>query len=129
MDHRQIKYESLREDEIFWARLSEMPWLEAEEECVKRKENLNLQIAMLLTAKNESRSKNESERIGREIQALHQTHGMLTDKIKWYRTRLSQVTWQRAVTAIWGKEGYDACRDWMVANEVFYNGRAAPLEK
>jgi hypothetical protein len=108
-----------RDDRVFWERLEEMPWLEAEQECVIRREDLCLQLAVVNRALSDT---GKESRAGRELAgAVHDINGqlgLLNERIKFLRKAQDRISWGKAVTALWGEEGYAACRAWMEAQRV-----------
>lgn len=107
------------EDAIFWERLADMPALEAEHECVLRREQNNLTLAMLNSerakVKEEGRYKHQVEllRIDAATCELQAQMTKLTGKIKELRKLQARICWRAAVLALYGEEGVAACLVWM----------------
>lgn len=107
------------EDAIFWERIAEMPWVEAEQECVSRREQLAGRIQEL-TIERMSAVLKHREEVGTEIADCAAQLTRLNGRIKYLRKAQDNVNWRKAVTALWGQEGYEMCREWLVREEVEY---------
>lgn len=117
----------MREDltvKQFLERVSHMPLEEAETELVLRKEQAALDLAMLHTelhrlgemGANKKKKTLEGVQCGRAIQVVHQDMTLIGEALREVRSKLERVTWQRAVQAVFGSEGYDKCRLWIAIN-------------
>ena len=108
------------EEAIFWDRLQGMPWIEAEQELVLRRERLAAGHVRMSEKKEKAlRVGNLSlaRHIGREMDAANKTMTVLTERIKFYRKRQESAKWANAVKAIFGQDGFEACRVWMAQQE------------
>jgi hypothetical protein len=107
------------DDAIFWERLAGMPALEAEHECVLRREANCLALAMLNTErtriKEEGRYKHQVElaRIDADTRELQAQMTKLTGKLKELRKLQTRIAWRSAVQALYGEDGVAACLVWM----------------
>ncbi len=112
------------DDAIFWDRLADMPALEAEHECVLRREANVLTLAMLNTErariKAEGRYKHEAEllRIDAATCELQAQMTKLTGKVKELRKLQTRIEWRAAVQALYGADGVAACLVWMEQQRV-----------
>lgn len=107
------------DDAMFWERLADMPALEAEHECVLRRENCCLQVAMLreeaarVRAEHRGGWQRELERIGAGSAAAMAQLTKLNERIKELRKLQDRIAWRRAVEALYGQDGVTACLVWM----------------
>jgi len=112
-----------RDDQQFWDRIADMPWLEAEQECVLRRENNALQIAMLtqerarLQDERGVRRGGEIDRIGVEISTLGSQNCVLNERIKYMRKVGDIVSWRKAVTEVLGREAYEQIAEHLARTE------------
>lgn len=107
----------------FLERIAEMPDIEAEQEIVLRKEHAALEVAMLQRelAREKARAGAKSAaviQIGHALQVCAQDNTRLNASLKDVRARMERLSWGNAVRAVFGSEGYEACRVWMEANRV-----------
>lgn len=116
------------DDAMFWERLVGMPALEAEQECVLRRENCCLQVAMLTEEATRVRAEHrggwqrELKQIGAGITATHAQLTKLNERIKELRKLLERIRWRQAVEALYGQEGVTACLVWMEQQGVLPGG-------
>lgn len=111
--------------DVFLERVREMPDIEAKEQIEMRREGLSLQYNLLLTARQElapfvardSRDRAEYRRLGVELVTIGYDMGVLRVALKEINARMDRVNWAKAVTALYGQEGFNACRMWMAAAE------------
>ncbi len=105
----------------FLRRVRHMPDIEAEEQIVMRQEQLSLQIALITKERRaldgNFRKSAEWRALGQELHVLAQDGSPLRDELKQIRSRRERLSWQRAVRACFGDDGYEQCRVWMAANE------------
>jgi len=108
------------EDRMFWERLEEMPWSEVEQECVSRREQLCLQIAMLESRLNEcDKLSAEGRELGTAKQAVQSQLTMVGERMKYARRLMTKIEWRAAVFEIYGQEGIDQCSEWIAAREQY----------
>lgn len=106
------------DDAMFWDRLAEMPYVEAEHECVLRREELCLQLSMLNTEKtnliNDGHHNTKAIRdIGAAQKEVQSQLTKLNERIKELRKLQSRIDWRAAVAALYGEEGVVDCLVWM----------------
>lgn len=102
------------EDRIFWERLADMPWLEAEQECVLRREDIVLQINMLNSMRTDiGKSSAKAKELGRAQFDCQSQLVMLNEQIKYLRKIQDQVKWRRAVETLFGREACEQCVVWI----------------
>lgn len=79
-----------------------------------------LQLNMLSSQKPEPGAGRirEEKLIAQEIAQIQCSLSVINERIKHYRKVANSLSWSNAVKAIFGQEGYEQCREWMVANEV-----------
>jgi hypothetical protein len=106
----------------FLERVRHMPDEEAEIEIVLRLESHRLEYAVATQARQElagnSKRKAEFVALGRELQILSQDGGRMREELEMVRKRMERLNWGRTVRAVFGDEGYEQCRVWMLANCV-----------
>lgn len=106
------------DDAMFWDRLAEMPHIEAEHECVLRREELCLQLAVLRTEMNELIKRGHTKTVSlREVTAAQsEVQAQLTklnERIKELRKLQSRIDWRAAVATLYGEEAVVECLVWM----------------
>lgn len=118
--HRFEEFPTPPEEAIFWERLRGMPAVEAEQECVLRREYMLLQMNMLKNQKPEPGPGRirEQKRINEEIWLMQQTIGVINERMHFYRNVRNNASWSNAVKALFGQDGWNQCREWVVAQEV-----------
>ncbi len=99
-----------RDDQVFWDRIADMPWVEAELECVKRREELTQQRHDL-----EAEVLSQTHRQRRDLAKLNakEIDGQLTllnERIKWLRKVQARVSWAEACRAVLDHETYTEVR-------------------
>lgn len=105
-------------DSIFWDRLADMPFAEAEQECVIRRENNSLEIAMLqqeisaILDRTGVRNQ-EAKSIGSEMAGIMAQNTILNERIKYLRRLQDKVKWKEAVRAVFGDDAVDQCVVWI----------------
>jgi hypothetical protein len=94
--------------------LLDMPDIEARQEIDLRKSHMSLQLAMLNAEllKVGKKSK-QGEAIGSELFTIAHDLAQLNLRRKEINDRMDRISWAKAVTAIYGQEGFTACREWM----------------
>ena len=100
------------DDQIFWDRVADMPPWEAEQECVMRREDHVLQIAMLTDEKAKALANKrvqEAKEIGAEIFKVSAQNTRINEHIKYLRKLQSKLEWKHAVLALYGQEAYEQC--------------------
>jgi hypothetical protein len=103
------------EDAVFWDRILDMPPMEAEQECVLRREQIALENAMLMTERAKitpphgSKQRADFSDMG---VALSQNAAQLTklnERIKYLRRLQDKVQWKEAVRDLFGDDAVDRC--------------------
>ncbi len=118
MSHQELTVD------VFFERIVGMPDIEARHEIDLRLEHHALEYAVLanalsaLVGKQGGKFKAERERIGLAMQAMGNDRSRLNKARQIINDRMDRCRWDRAVRAIYGVEGYEACRAWMAAQEV-----------
>ncbi len=109
------------EDQVFWDRVADMPSVEAEQECVLRRENNALQIAMLQGELAECLAKHgpskESRALTVAMAEVQAQNSVLNERIKYLRKLQNAVNWRMAVEAVFGAEGVEQCKVWLAKND------------
>lgn len=116
-----MSYQDLAVDK-FLERVLYLPDAEAEQELVLRKERGAAQVAKLQNEHQKllPRSRKDPERIvqlGLAIAAINADSQRINEALKLVRRRMDRTTWAKAVTAIYGQEGYARCKLWMLEQE------------
>lgn len=102
----------------FLDRIRSMPDIEAKEQVQLRQDTLSLQYGMLLTEKSRHGiSADESLALGREMVVITCDRGRLKRALVEINRRMDATTWSGAVRAIFGQEGYERCKVWMIMND------------
>lgn len=115
VDHEKL---SNGEDRVFWERLKEMPWTEAEQECVSRREELCLQLAVLETRLQEvGRTSAEGRELGGAKIDIQAQLTLVGERMKYLRRVMDQVKWRTAVITVCGPEVFQECAIWIAAQE------------
>lgn len=106
----------------FLERVGQMPDIEALEQLELRRENCAQQMAVITTARAELESRGirnaDWRRLGQEIVVIGADLSRLNVAIKQVNRRMDRTSWAMAVTAIYGQDGFAACRQWMAAMSV-----------
>lgn len=116
-----MSYQELTVD-VFLDRVLHMPDAEAEQELLLRKERGAAELVMLQTEHHdmlESGVTKKSARvlqIGKAIAIVHADNGRVNEALKMVRRRMEGANWAKAVTAIYGQEGFERCKVWMIQN-------------
>ena len=103
------------QDAMFWDRLHDMPMLEAEQECVMRREQLALENAMLNTERTKiNPPANSKEREAFKDMGIAMSENMaqmtkLNERIKYLRKLQDKVCWREAVRDLFGDEAVEQC--------------------
>ena len=111
------------DEQFFWERISGMPMFEAEQELVFRKEGILLENAMLAHERAcllESRGKKNEQEANRIGVAISENCALMTkisERIKYLRRAQDSIQWRKAVVAIFGQDGYEACAVWVAQND------------
>jgi hypothetical protein len=94
--------------------LLDMPDIEARQEIDLRKDHLALELSMLQCerAKADKKSKLWAD-IGAAMMVTAKDLARLNIRRKEINERMDRTSWAKAVTAIYGQEGFEACREWM----------------
>ena len=106
-----------REDQVFWNRLADMPWLEAEQECVARRETLVLELAALHAEAHKVLRQGAREELQAKICDRQGQCALLNVRLKYLRDVQYRVKWADAVKKLYGEEAFAACREFMAAEE------------
>lgn len=107
-----------REDQVFWERLADMPWIEAEQECVSRRERLVLELTALHAEGQKVTNKGLREELRAEICDRQGQCAMLNERLRYLRDALFRVKWGQAVKTLYGEEAFAACREFIAAEEA-----------
>lgn len=99
-----------REDQVFWDRLADMPWVEAEQECVSRREQLLLELAVLRSAKPNVSLPRDREAITAEETYMNGQLSLLNERIRYLRKVQERVRWVDACKAILDDDTYMAIK-------------------
>lgn len=110
------RHEPMDEDQIFWDRLEEMPDLEAEQELVLRRLIVIRENAELASQKSGDYSRRGVE-LGLLISANAAQLSLINERLKMIRKRMDRADWKNAVLALYGQEGYEKCRAWIIQEE------------
>ncbi|MES2730001.1 MAG: hypothetical protein V4621_07925 [Pseudomonadota bacterium] len=105
-----------RNDEIFWERLEEMPDLEAEMELVARRLIVLRENAELIAQKT-GRNSTHGDELGIHISQNGLQLSLLNERLTEIRRRMNRASWQNAIRAVYGAEGYEKCRAWVMMEE------------
>lgn len=98
----------------FLERVQHMPDIEAEAELLARKDRSALEMAMLNHERANLMPKSkEHKAIGVELLTMGYDNHRVNQALTARRRKMERLTWARAVTALYGQEGYEACRKWM----------------
>jgi hypothetical protein len=109
-----MNYQRLPVD-VFLERIADMPDIEAREQIVMRQDAASLEMGLIQTALSEATG-DEAKRLCREITVIHYDNGRLKRALKEVNMRMDRIHWSKAVKAIYGDEGWMACRMWMEMN-------------
>jgi hypothetical protein len=85
-----------RDDQVFWDRLQDMPWVEAEAECVRRREEVALQKNMLDNTLKAARTSRERDDIVAGLNDCNSQLTLLNERIKWLRKTQAQANLKEA---------------------------------
>lgn len=107
----------MNEEEMFWDRLLEMPDLEAHQELLMRKDKITLENAMLQTEKNSAENLREEMDIGATMQMNNALLTKIGSHLKIINLRMNRLSWQNAIRAVYGDDGYIKCREWVMTHE------------
>lgn len=101
-------------DVVFYERLAGMPFVEAEQECLLRREGLVLELSMLLNERNKCAAHGkEADDIGAEMKAIESQLAKLNGRIKELRKTQDRISWKAAIQALYGSEAVHECLVWM----------------
>lgn len=106
----------MTDDHIFWELLLDMPDIEAVRELQSRRSEL-IQRKTEITDYWRGRYVKRSEEDNETIVAIDLALIKVNEEIKFRNRCLDSVSWRNAVRAIYGEEGYLACREWIVMND------------
>ena len=109
-----------REDQKFWDRLADMPWTEAEQECVLRRESLVLQLGMLETERVNSRCKKDDERISEGLNDVRAQLSLIKERLMYLRRALDAVRWRKGVQEVLGVDAYLQVSEYLAKTEQNY---------
>lgn len=104
------------DDAQFWERLADMPFDEAEQECVLRREHNVLTVAMLTVEADKARAagrRKEADEIGREIFLISSQNTALNERARYLRRVMDRITWREAVRAVLGHDAALECGLWI----------------
>ncbi|AKJ28787.1 hypothetical protein AAW51_2096 [Caldimonas brevitalea] len=95
------------EEDLFWATVRSMPWVEAEEVLRARRGDT-------------LRRMNAAQRAGNgvELSCLARLTARLNDEIHLVSQRAQRARWSAAVRAVYGDEGWAQVIQWMRAEEA-----------
>lgn len=116
-----MSYQELTVDD-FLERVLYMPDTEAEQELIFRKERGAAEVAMLsaeahrLSEQGYAKKTARANEIGKALQVVGADNQRINEALKALRRRMDAATWSKAVTAIFGQEGYERCKVWMLMN-------------
>lgn len=99
--------------DVFLDRLQDMPDVEAKEQIVLRQDRALLELSLLTRAKESASREKEANAIKAEIATVQHDLGRLKRVLTEINERMSRIAWGNAVVAIFGREGYAQCREWM----------------
>lgn len=103
------------EDAMFWERTQDMPPMEAEQECVMRREQLALENAMLHTGRtkiNPPTSPKQREAFADMGVAMSENMVQMTklnERIKYLRKLQDKVHWRETVRDLFGDDAVEQC--------------------
>lgn len=106
----------LRDERIFWDRLAGMPPVEAEAELLLRKEDATQELVALQRLKathDRLGQRTEAQAAGVEMLALNKQLTVINVRVKQLRKLQDRTSWRRAVQALYGQEGVEACLVWI----------------
>lgn len=110
------------DDAMFWERLLDMPAVEAEQECVLRREQNCLQMAVLtgemakVQAEHRGGWQTEMANLRAGLTDLQSQLTKLNERIRELRQLQHRISWRNAVMALYGEDGVAACLVWMEQN-------------
>jgi hypothetical protein len=116
-----MSYQELTVD-VFLERVEHMPDAEAEMELILRKERGAADVAMLQTEHHDLIGNGHSKKsarvlqIGAAIATVCADNVRINEALKRIRRRMDAANWAKAVTAIFGQEGFERCKVWMIVN-------------
>jgi hypothetical protein len=111
MNHHSVKR--------FLEIVQEMPDVEAAQEIVLRKEHACLELAMLNAELSRVDKKStRGKEIGYAIQVVCADNVQLNARLKEVNNRIDRAGWSNAVRAVFGDDGWAACREWMAMQEA-----------
>lgn len=116
-----MNHQDLSIDE-FLDRLTYMPDEEALLELKMRRERHAGEIAMLrttqhdLTLAGKTKASPKVRAAGLAIAIVSADLTRINEAIRETNLRMERATWAKAVTAVYGQEGYERCRIWMFQN-------------
>lgn len=100
----------------FLRRVRSMPDIEAEAELLARKERSALEYNLIVFERDRlDPNGKEARRLGRELVVIGYDNHRLNSVLRNLRRKMDRLTWAKAVTALYGQEGYEACKTWMAA--------------
>jgi hypothetical protein len=103
------------QDAIFWDRLQDMPPMEAEQECVMRRERIALENAMLHTERTKinppvgSTQRKEFADMGVAMSENMAQMTKLNERIKYLRRLQDKVQWRETVRELFGDDAVEQC--------------------
>lgn len=125
--------------DVFMERVSAMPDVEAALELELRKEKHAAELAFFATQLHDldgdhtKQGKQLRAQIGQAIQVVNADNTRLRIAINETNRRRDAATWAKAVTAVYGQEGFERCRIWMFQNDPErqknYKGLEALMQK
>lgn len=107
------------DDKVFWERLADMPFWEAEQELVLRREHNQLQLGVLASARAAlvgnltKAAKREAAELGAAMAGIHQQMTLINERLKYLRKLQERIHWRAAVKATLGDEAALACSIWI----------------
>lgn len=109
-----------RDDQQFWDRLADMPWTEAEQECVLRREDLCLQLGMLQRERLASKSKKDDDRIAAAVTDVQGQLSLIKERLMYLRRALDTIRWRNAVVIVLGNDAYAQVSEYIAKTEEGY---------
>lgn len=105
----------MKDDQIFWERLEDMPDIEALQELSQRRESMVARKTEIIDYWR-GRFKKMSAEDTESFASIDLALVKINDEIKTRNRRMDNASWRAAVRAIYGEEGYVRCREWMLIN-------------
>lgn len=116
------------DDAFFWERLDGMPDCEALDELKLRKDSVVLENNMLNNELSRA-SDRERHEIGVVMFQNNELLRKLNREIHLTSERITKTSWRKAILAVFGEEGLEKCRAWVMQEEssLKAGGRSAAV--